>query len=85
LYLFREDAPYNPLYTERLDRIGCYMCPSSDVAVIEVIRERYPDLWNQWEFQLSRWCEKQGLPSGWVDEMRWRMHEEPADETYSNC
>ncbi|MDD1708377.1 MAG: phosphoadenosine phosphosulfate reductase family protein [Methanoregulaceae archaeon] len=85
LYLFREDAPYNPLYAERLDRIGCYMCPSSDVAVIEVIREKYPDLWNKWEFQLSLWCERQGLPLDWVDEMRWRMNEEPADETHSNC
>jgi hypothetical protein len=61
------------------------MCPSSDVAVIEVIREKYPDLWNQWEFHLSRWCERQGLPSGWVDEMKWRLHGEPADETHSDC
>jgi phosphoadenosine phosphosulfate reductase len=85
LYLFRENAPYNPLYAEGLDRIGCYMCPSSDVAVIEVIREKYPELWNRWELQLSVWREEHGLPSGWVDEMRWRLQEEQADETHSDC
>jgi phosphoadenosine phosphosulfate reductase len=85
LYLFRENAPYNPLYAKRLDRIGCYMCPSSDVAVIEVIREKYPELWNGWELRLSEWCEEHGLPSGWVDKMRWRLQEKEADETYSDC
>jgi phosphoadenosine phosphosulfate reductase len=85
LYLFREHAPYNPLYAERLDRIGCYMCPSSDVAVIEVIRQRYPELWNGWESRLSLWREEHGLPVEWVDEMKWRVVEEQADETHSDC
>jgi phosphoadenosine phosphosulfate reductase len=85
LYLFRENAPYNPLYAERLDRIGCYMCPSSDVAVIEVIREKYPELWKGWELRLSEWSEKHRLPSGWLDEMKWRLQEEESDETHSDC
>jgi phosphoadenosine phosphosulfate reductase len=85
LYLFRENAPYNPLYAERLDRIGCYMCPSSDVAVIEVIREKYPELWDGWEVRLSEWGEGHGLSPGWVEEMRWRLQEDHADEPHSNC
>ncbi len=85
LYLFREHAPYNPLYAEGLDRIGCYMCPSSDVAVIEVIREKYPEVWDGWELRLSEWREKHGLPPAWVEEMRWRLWEGTGDETDSDC
>ncbi|MCE5298416.1 MAG: phosphoadenosine phosphosulfate reductase family protein [Methanoregulaceae archaeon] len=85
LYLFRENAPFNPLYAERLDRIGCYMCPSSDVAILEVIREKYPELWIGWELHLSEWCEEHGLPSRWMDEMSWRLQGKEADETYSDC
>jgi phosphoadenosine phosphosulfate reductase len=85
LYLFRENAPYNPLYAGHLDRIGCYMCPSSDVAVIEVIREKYPELWDGWELRLSEWRVEHGLPPGWVEEMRWRLWEDHADETHSDC
>ncbi|OPZ42447.1 MAG: hypothetical protein BWY93_01841 [Euryarchaeota archaeon ADurb.BinA087] len=85
LYLFREDAPFNPLYAKRLDRIGCYLCPSSDVAVLDDIRKRYPDLWETWELQLRKWREDHGLPAAWVDEMRWRIREGVSDETDSNC
>ena len=85
LYLFREHAPFNPLYAERLDRIGCYMCPSSDMAVIEDIRRRYPDLWGTWEQRLQDWRKDHGLPPAWIDEMRWRLREGVADESASHC
>ena len=61
------------------------MCPSSDMAVIEVIREKYPELWDGWELRLSEWREEHGLPPGWVEEMRWRLWEDHADETHSDC
>jgi phosphoadenosine phosphosulfate reductase len=76
LYLFREKAPVNPLYAAGLDRIGCYMCPSSDVAVIEEIRSRYPRLWSSWHAHLVGWKESHGLPDDWLDEMKWRIREE---------
>ena len=85
LYLFREDAPFNPLYAKRLDRIGCYLCPSSDVAVLEDIKKSYPDLWDTWELKLKTWREDHGLPAAWIDEMRWRIKEGVADEADSNC
>ena len=72
LYLFREQAPYNRLYEDGMDRIGCYMCPSSDLAVMERIRALYPDLWAEWERLLEQWREQQGLPGEWVSRGLWR-------------
>ena len=82
LYLFREQAPWNPLYERGLDRIGCFMCPSSDVAVIEEIREQYPDLWRGWSDRLDDWQEVHGLPPDWVTTGGWRIRGETCDEAY---
>ena len=72
LYLFREGAPYNTLYEQGMDRIGCFMCPSSDLAVMERIRELHPGLWGEWERALEDWKERQGLPVDWVSRGLWR-------------
>ena len=72
LYLFRENAPYNTLYGQGMDRIGCYMCPSSDLAVMERIRALHPALWAEWEEILEEWRERQGLPAEWVARGLWR-------------
>jgi phosphoadenosine phosphosulfate reductase len=80
LYIFRENAPYNPLYAQGLDRIGCFMCPSSDLAVMKEIAERYPRLWQGWTERLEQWRRSQGLPEEWVAEGRWRMRGRVTDE-----
>jgi phosphoadenosine phosphosulfate reductase len=80
LYLFREKAPYNPLYAQGLDRIGCFMCPSSDLAVMEDIGERYPGLWQAWKDRLEAWRLSQNLPETWTTEGRWRMRGRVTDE-----
>ena len=82
LYIFREQAPWNPLYAQGLDRIGCFMCPSSDVAVMEEIREKYPELWGEWSARLGAWQEARGLPPEWVTGCGWRIRGEACDETY---
>jgi len=55
LYLFSRDAPFNPLYTRRMDRIGCYMCPSTDTGIMHIIREQYPGMWTRWEAAVACW------------------------------
>lgn len=85
LYLFREKAPYNILYERRLDRIGCFMCPSSDIALIRYIQKEYPELWNGWEKHLLTWQKDHDLPETWVTGMLWRMREGKTDEIDSNC
>jgi phosphoadenosine phosphosulfate reductase len=72
LYLFREEAPYNRLYEQGLDRIGCFMCPSSDIATLVMIEQACPELWAQWRARLTEWQKKHGLPREWVEKELWR-------------
>jgi phosphoadenosine phosphosulfate reductase len=75
LYLMREHAPYNILYERHLDRIGCFMCPSSDMALIHRIEAEYPGLWESWRTRLEQWQMTRGLPAEWVNEGKWRLRE----------
>ncbi|HQN92375.1 MAG TPA: phosphoadenosine phosphosulfate reductase family protein, partial [Methanoculleus sp.] len=72
LYIFREKAPYNRLYERGLDRIGCFMCPSSDLATFAIIGETHPELLKIWHEKLARWQEKQGLDPDWIESGLWR-------------
>ena len=74
LYLFQEEAPYNTLYEEGLDRIGCYMCPSSDIAHLTMIEERYPDLWSSWRTAVQDWGRAAGLKEEWFPSGAWRKN-----------
>jgi len=85
LYLMREQAPYNTLYEHRLDRIGCFMCPSSDMALIRMIEEDYPSLWKGWSRHLEAWQEANRLPKEWLSEGRWRYKEGQELEENNNC
>ncbi len=86
LYLMREHAPHNILYERGLDRIGCFMCPSSDMALIRMIESKYPSLWSSWQERLCQWQESQGLQKDWVFEGRWRLQGgNPVLEEDSDC
>ncbi|MCE5337439.1 MAG: phosphoadenosine phosphosulfate reductase family protein [Methanomicrobiaceae archaeon] len=80
LYIFREKAPYNRLYERGLDRIGCFMCPSSDLATFEIIRDSCPELWEMWLERLAGWQEKQGLPHDWIERGLWRKQGDMDEE-----
>jgi phosphoadenosine phosphosulfate reductase len=99
LYIFREKGPYNILYEKGLDRIGCFMCPSSDIAVLEEIGNKNPELMRSWYNHLEEWRKNHGLPPEWTTESRWRKKDQGilvqasgrdisgdvADEEDSNC
>jgi phosphoadenosine phosphosulfate reductase len=84
LYLMREHAPYNILYERHLDRIGCFMCPSSDMALIHRIETEYPVLWESWRARLEQWQQVQGLPAEWITEGKWRLKEGCRDDEDSH-
>ena len=84
LYLFQEKAPYNKLYEEGLDRIGCYMCPSSDIAHLRMIEERYPDLWSRWSTAVETWCAEAGRSSEWFTGGFWRVNTGGEDDEDSH-
>lgn len=81
LYLFREKAPYNPLYELGLDRIGCFMCPSSDLACMKDIAEMYPDMWRDWEKKLNDWGERNGKSPEWASKGLWRVRETSEEDS----
>jgi phosphoadenosine phosphosulfate reductase len=85
LYIMREKAPYNPLYACRMDRIGCFMCPSSDLAIIGEIQSRFPELWSRWTARLAGWQQEKNLPSEWITEHQWRTREACIDEANRHC
>jgi phosphoadenosine phosphosulfate reductase len=72
LYLFREHAPYNTLYEQGFDRIGCYICPSCDLATLRIIEETKPHLWKNWMNYLESWCAMKGFPGDWIRQGEWR-------------
>jgi len=75
LYLFKEQAPYNKLYERRLDRIGCFMCPSSDMALIHMIETDFSDLWEGWLKHLENYRLAHNLPADWIKSGAWRIRE----------
>jgi len=45
LYLFKEGIELNPLYYKGLERIGCWVCPSMDLAETRIAEEVMGPLW----------------------------------------
>ncbi|ASJ11073.1 hypothetical protein A3L12_07055 [Thermococcus sp. P6] len=75
LYIFSRGLPYNPLYEDRLDRIGCFLCPSSSLAEIQTLKKEKPELWEKWEKVLRIWQKRFGMPEEWITYGFWRWKE----------
>lgn len=76
LYLFYKQEPYNVWYTRGLDRIGCFLCPASDMADLEAVSQassRYP----QWDRYLSDYAAANGYPPEWKGYGLWRWKSVP--------
>lgn len=72
LYIFKYKLPYNKLYEEGFDRLGCYLCPSCTLAEFREVSRIYPDLWGRWIQVLERWRERLNQPPEWVKYGLWR-------------
>ncbi len=75
LYILWKKAPINPWYLRGLTRIGCYLCPSSDLADFEIIRHYYPQI-NEWFYYLKEYAKMHGIPEEW-SESSWRWKNPP--------
>ena len=76
LYIFSRKEPFNIWYTRGLDRIGCFLCPASDLSEFEVISgesDRFP----QWREFLEKYMNDNELPSEWKDFGLWRWKSAP--------
>lgn len=80
LYIFKEKAPFNPLYNKGYHRMGCYLCPSSPLAEFHSLKETHPPLHDRWEDKLEEWAKKYGYPSEWAEYGFWRWKKLPSGQ-----
>jgi phosphoadenosine phosphosulfate reductase len=71
LYIFQQKAPYNPWYARGMPRIGCWVCPSADLADVETMRENFPG-YERYTERLRAFAAENGFPEEWVTLALWR-------------
>jgi phosphoadenosine phosphosulfate reductase len=71
LLIMGDGEPYNPWYDRGLDRIGCFMCPASDLAELRTVEES-SEGYRGWSAILSERASERGLPQEWIDYGLWR-------------
>jgi phosphoadenosine phosphosulfate reductase len=76
LLLMMRDEPSNPWYDLGLERIGCYPCPATDLADLEIVEEHFPG-YQRWKEFLKEWAEQTGRDQQWVDLNLYRFHKIP--------
>ncbi len=77
LYLFKENAPFNILYRQGFDRIGCMFCPASTMNEFQLIADHYPDSWQKWLRTAERILKQQGFSKEWLQYGFWRWKNHP--------
>ena len=75
LHIMRSGVSYNPWYERGLDRIGCFLCPASDMAELEIARSS--PSYERWEAFLEAYAERRGLSPEWVANGLWRWKRVP--------
>ena len=72
LYILWKKAPFNLWYSRGLTRIGCYLCPSSDLADFEIVKGNFKGL-ERWENYLRQFALEHGISEEWAhSSWRWR-------------
>ncbi|MBA2858093.1 phosphoadenosine phosphosulfate reductase [Methanococcus maripaludis] len=66
IYILKHKAPYNVLYEQCFDRVGCFMCPAMEIGEIELVKLSYPKLWEKWESFLKSHAKIHEKSEDWV-------------------
>jgi len=85
MYLFSKGANVNPLYEQGLERIGCFMCPASDLAELRRVKE-ISNQYARWQEHVKSYAERTGRTGSWLEFDLWRWKRLPksvADELSS--
>jgi len=67
----------NPLYNKGLARVGCWVCPATNLGDFQLIAELHPELFGQFEEHLKDWCIRHGLPDAYIKLGLWRWRKFP--------
>lgn len=76
LYLFQQKAEYNPLYERGLERIGCWLCPATDMGEFDDI-EKYSQQNAEWQDALKTFADRKRMPEKWLEIGLWRWKRYP--------
>jgi len=76
IYLMSKKANVNPLYRQGLERIGCFMCPATDLAELRLVRTLSQD-YAKWQRFLDDHAARTGKPSHWLEYDLWRWKKTP--------
>lgn len=74
LYLFMKKAKWNKLYEQGFYRIGCWLCPSSNMSDFKL--KKHED-WQIFEKELKNFSLKHNLPEEWISLGLWRWRRKP--------
>ena len=80
LYLMQKGASVNPLYERGLERIGCFMCPATDLAELRRVSELSPE-YRRWQEFLDTYAETRGMSKLWIEHDLWRWKRIPKSVT----
>lgn len=76
LYLLSKGARINPLYEKGLERIGCFMCPATDLAELRRVRAITPQ-YARWQNELDSYSITRSIPREWLEYDLWRWKRIP--------
>ncbi|MDH7508502.1 MAG: phosphoadenosine phosphosulfate reductase family protein [Methanomassiliicoccales archaeon] len=76
LYIFSKGEKANPWYEKGLDRIGCYLCPASDLSELEIVEMNCAP-YNKWKDYLYDYASRKGFSADWVNFGLWRWKTVP--------
>lgn len=76
IYLMLRGARPNRLYEQGLERIGCFMCPATDLAELRIVRELSSE-YRRWQEFLDAYALRTGKPSSWLEFDLWRWKRVP--------
>lgn len=76
MYIMHRGEDFNPWYQKGLDRIGCFLCPASDMAELETVAGQ-SSRYAEWSDRLHQHRLSRGLPSEWEEYALWRWKTVP--------
>lgn len=76
LYLFSKDADWNEWYEKGFERIGCWVCPASDLAELDKLKEEFPE-YDRFEEALETYADENDLQDEWIELALWRWVDIP--------
>ncbi len=77
MYIMWKELPYNPLYDTGYERIGCWVCPSSDMAQLSILKENHAELYEKLHTAVDKWKVKKNLSEDYWRYGLWRFKNLP--------